>query len=428
MRTFGKIICVLVVIIFVGFFVMNYIHSKPVQYDDSDLLLAQKKFNPSENGFSLLLPTLKEVKKINELDNLRDEVKELIDPDNGFDSERANEILNEHSNFLSELANALQVSNFHIPYVESLLKESETKERYTNELVFVSYLELVNSRLLMSNQSFNHAGYSLEKMMKFSYLLQHSDNTILGYLLGTVIKEKTIKLLKQMLEQSTFGTQYYKDYMTKINLYLDNHGMDTGFKIEYTVLANTIKQFSQDAIKRKPESQKKYKNFVEGLGWWGGYFYNESMTLSKMSNYFRQEVKNASLPYNEIKHVDVARAYNNGNYWWLMFFSSNALGNAFIDLVQPKFGERVEQAVKFDAKCQLLKAMIAIKAFKVENNKLPDSLDELIPGYLQSLPQDSFIRKPVIYDSSKKIVYSVDGNLKDDAGDEDKDIVYKLSF
>ena len=428
MKKFVKIICVLVVITFVGIFVMNYIYSKPVQYDDSDLVLVQKKFNPSENGFLLLLPTLKEVKKIKEFDNLRDEVKELIDPCNGFDSERANEILNEHSYLLSELTNTLQVNNFHMPYEENLLLESETKERYTKELIFVSYLELVNSRLLMSNQSFEQAGYSLEKMMKFSYLLQHSDNTILGYLSGTVIKKKTIELLKQMIKQSTFGTQYYKDYMAKINPYLDNHGMDTGFKIEYTVLANTIKQFPIDAAEKKPESQEKHKKLVEGWGKLGGYFYNESMTLSKMSNYFRQEVKNASLPYNEIKHVDVARAYNNGNYWWLMFFSSNALGNAFIDLVQPKFGERVEQAVKFDAKCQLLKAMIAIKAFKVENNNLPDSLVELIPDYLQSLPQDPFIQKPVIYDSSKKIVYSVDENLKDDAGDEEKDLVYKCDI
>ncbi len=160
----------------------------------------------------------------------------------------------------------------------------------------------------------------------------------------------------------------------------------------------------------------------------GGYFYNESMTLSEMSNYFRQEVKNTSLPYNKIKHVDVARVYKDGIDWWLMFSSSNVLGKAFIDILQPKFRERVEQVVRFDAKCQLLKAMIAIKAFKVENNMLPDSLDKLIPDYLQSLPQDSFIRKPVIYDSSKKIIYSVDENLKDDAGDEEKDLVYKLLF
>ncbi len=72
--------------------------------------------------------------------------------------------------------------------------------------------------------------------------------------------------------------------------------------------------------------------------------------------------------------------------------------------------------------------MIAMKAFKVENNKLPDSLDELIPEYLQSLPQDSFTQKPVIYDSWRKIVYSVGENLKDDSGDEEKDLVYKLLF
>ncbi len=72
--------------------------------------------------------------------------------------------------------------------------------------------------------------------------------------------------------------------------------------------------------------------------------------------------------------------------------------------------------------------MIAMKAFKVENNKLSDSLDELIPEYLQSLPQDSFTQKPVIYDSSRKIVYSVGENLKDDSGDEEEGIVCKISF
>ncbi len=433
MKTYVKIFFVLVVVAVIGVIawvsVINYFYSKPVEYNDSDLLIVQKKFNSSENGFLQLLPNLREVKKIKKFDNLSEEVEVLIDPEKEFDSERANKILNEHSDLLNALANALLVNNFHIPYEENLLLESKTKERYTSELTFVCYLALLKSRLLMCNQSFGKAGDSLEKVMKFSYLLQHSENEFLGYLVGSVIKEKTIELLKQMLEQSAFGTQYYKDHMANINPYLDNRGMDTCLKIEYTILANTIKQFPINFAEKKPELQEKHKRLLEGRGMLGGYFYSESMTLSKMSNYFRQEVKNTSLPYNEIKHVDVARVYKkNGIDWWLMISSSNALGKTFIDLMQPKLGNCVKNAVEFDSKCQLLKAMIAIKAFKVENNKLPDSLDELIPDYLQSLPQDSFTQKPVIYDSSKKIVYSVDENLTDDTGDEEKDLVWKLSF
>ena len=145
MKTFGKIILLLIVALIGTLTFLNYKYSKPVAYDDSDLIFTAQDVPSSQNGFNILLPTLKEIQMIKSFDSLRDEVKELSIQENDFNPIRAEEILQNHSNSLNQLANALQVNYFHIPYQESFLEE-EKIDSFTKELAFISYLELVNAR------------------------------------------------------------------------------------------------------------------------------------------------------------------------------------------------------------------------------------------------------------------------------------------
>lgn len=60
--------------------------------------------------------------------------------------------------------------------------------------------------------------------------------------------------------------------------------------------------------------------------------------------------------------------------------------------------------------------MIAIKAFKNDNNNYPNSLDELVPNYLSFIPKDPFDGKSIKYSNTKKIIYSVGKDLIDSGG------------
>jgi hypothetical protein len=69
---------------------------------------------------------------------------------------------------------------------------------------------------------------------------------------------------------------------------------------------------------------------------------------------------------------------------------------------------------------KLLQTHLAIRLFQLDNDRLPSSLDELVPNYLPAVPQDPFANGPLIYRLSDEgyVLYSVGRNGQDDGGIE----------
>jgi hypothetical protein len=80
-----------------------------------------------------------------------------------------------------------------------------------------------------------------------------------------------------------------------------------------------------------------------------------------------------------------------------------------------------------------LQALLALKAYKQDNGRLPESLEKLSPDYLPEVPKDPFSGQALKYSLEKKIIYSIgqkglEQDLVDNGGDEEKDIVVKIDF
>jgi hypothetical protein len=63
---------------------------------------------------------------------------------------------------------------------------------------------------------------------------------------------------------------------------------------------------------------------------------------------------------------------------------------------------------------------IAVERYRLANGKLPDSLDDLVPKFLESVPIDPFDAKPLKYKKFGPgfVIYSVGEDLSDDGGKE----------
>ena len=62
------------------------------------------------------------------------------------------------------------------------------------------------------------------------------------------------------------------------------------------------------------------------------------------------------------------------------------------------------------------RVLLALKACQTDTGKLPDSLEALVPDYIEAVPEDPFDGKPLKYSAEKKVVYSVGVDLKDAGG------------
>ena len=76
------------------------------------------------------------------------------------------------------------------------------------------------------------------------------------------------------------------------------------------------------------------------------------------------------------------------------------------------------QNARHEAKIGLAQLALALKIFKAEKGKYPDSLSELVPDILPELPKDPFTGKDFVYKKEGEgfLVYSLNENARDDGG------------
>ena len=71
------------------------------------------------------------------------------------------------------------------------------------------------------------------------------------------------------------------------------------------------------------------------------------------------------------------------------------------------------------AKVRCTRTAVAVERFRRVNGRVPKSLDELVPRFIEKVPMDPFSGKELLYklDDDSYTIYSVNENMKDDNGD-----------
>ena len=73
---------------------------------------------------------------------------------------------------------------------------------------------------------------------------------------------------------------------------------------------------------------------------------------------------------------------------------------------------------RYRANHECLRVFLAIRSFRAKHSgRLPDSISDLVPAILASLPVDPYNGQPLRFDRKKGLVWSVGENLRDDGGD-----------
>jgi hypothetical protein len=89
-------------------------------------------------------------------------------------------------------------------------------------------------------------------------------------------------------------------------------------------------------------------------------------------------------------------------------------------LLVPALGRVTAEELHSLARLRATRAGIAVERFRLANGRLPDSLDELVPKFLDAVPSDPFDDNPIRYKKLPKgfVTYSIGPDLKDDGGKE----------
>lgn len=89
-------------------------------------------------------------------------------------------------------------------------------------------------------------------------------------------------------------------------------------------------------------------------------------------------------------------------------------------LIWPIFARTFNIDIRHQAHSRVTQAGIAVERYRLAEGRLPQSLEELVPGYIEAVPADPFDGRPLKYSTPETgfVVYSIGDDLSDDGGSE----------
>ena len=393
--------------------------------DDSDLIFYPKKVDDSKNAYVALLPALEQIREEEEKE------KELYGRSKLLRSARRvtrhsmiDQLIERHKALLAAFSEASKLDSFQVsPELDFYnLMASE----YMDEIKFLCELEILNIHKLLHEHKMEQASLEILKLFKYGYFLRNSGNGLIFFKKGTQLKDRALNFIKNWLAESNFESAYYEKTLRFIEKYTDSNALINGLKVEYSLAAGTIRDLEARNFKGDKDYEKVFRRYGAHPRM-AAYFYNENIALSRVAEYFRQEIKNLNKPYVSILHKDIYPCMGPFSRY-LSLLRGDVIGKVLLQIEIPKLRYAVEEEFRLDAKYNLTRVLLALRAYYSDTNNLPDELDELMPDYIEKIPKDPYSNKNLKYSRSRKMIYSVGGDMEDDKGHLQKDWCMKLRF
>ena len=106
----------------------------------------------------------------------------------------------------------------------------------------------------------------------------------------------------------------------------------------------------------------------------------------------------------------------------------NMIGLMLASFLAPSLDKICLHGLEARAGNAMARLLIALRCHHMKTGTLPESLDKLVPDYIDAVPVDPFDGKPIRYDPAKKIIYSIGTDCEDNGGDEKDDTVVRIEF
>ncbi len=406
---FSVVVSVLIIILlpsFLGLFVKDI---TPI--NDSDLSL-QKVVVPDKDNAYFDLIRIKDV--IYEPEKRSKDIIDMIDQ-KMWDEKLAEEIVSRNQEAFEYFSKASHKPKYQNPVF------ADPKNINPN-IVFPS----LNSWRRMAQFSSIRASYlskqgkdkeAVHEALNSVYIgqkMQESQVSLLGYLVAISMKEIGLETLQRVITSSNLSTEELKKYAKDMNQFYKNEdGFVTVFKGEYymqSLIIDTLVMGNTEILQSYTEEQS--QDIAQRLK--NNYYFKPNKTKAIFAEHARENIENANKFCNSIQNIDIQILAPSS--FLELYLAENAIGKILHDVIVTSLSSVNIKKCEEDLLVSATQTIIAIKAFKNNTGNYPNSLDELIPDYLSSVPLDYFDGNSLRYSEEKNILYSVGEDLKDTGG------------
>jgi hypothetical protein len=258
--------------------------------------------------------------------------------------------------------------------------------------------------------------------------IQNAQGSVLHYVIAAHMKNIGLDRMRRISQSTRLSPEILMSYVGKLEKYKQNEeGLKTAFMHEYGFLVWAIDEVTSGQLTSEAGGVVKPLKSHR-------FYFKPNKTKSLFADFLRSQINNVDVPCGFRTVREVQRLTPSSMIQW--FVTENLGGKILYDTAMPQYATSVhETRCDEDLSVSATQVLFALRAFKMETGQYPDSLDELVPRYINSVPEDPFDGKPLRYSPQKKIIYSVGMDLEDSGGREVRgrartggDYVFRINF
>jgi len=257
------------------------------------------------------------------------------------------------------------------------------------------------------------------RLARFGQQVETGRGVLVEYLVGLTIKGMGTCLIREQVKTCTLPSSRLRHYAAELARYpCVGQGLVDAWRVEYACQVSAIEEMASgdmDFTGIGSAEPKRHLGPAERLLWRAGRspFFKPNRTRRMFAETMRKMVEDAPKRYNEIRHIDSDERPLNPV---MAVLRGNAIGEMIYRLLMPALRGVHHLKCQTNVQVAATRTLLAMKAYKLDKGRLPETLEQLVPEYLDAVPIDDFDGKRLRYNAAKKIIYSVGKDLEDNGG------------
>lgn len=247
------------------------------------------------------------------------------------------------------------------------------------------------------------------KILDNGQKVQDSQGSVVHYVFAADMKDIGLSRIRQIAQSTTLPPDVLRAYVKKLEKYKQNEeGLKTAFKREYGFLVWAVDEVNSGRLKSKVggtiEPLKAHR-----------FYFKPNKTKSLFGDLVRSQIKEVDVPCGLRTVREIRRLTPSSMPQWII--TENLAGRILYDIAMPRYATTVlETRCEEDFSVSATQMLLASRAYKMETGQYPASLDDLVPRYMDGVPDDPFDGKTLRYSREAKVIYSVGMDLVDSGG------------
>ena len=275
----------------------------------------------------------------------------------------------------------------------------------------VARIVAVNAQRLSRADRPDDALREAVKLNKIGHKLINGQNNFIAIFVGIAIQKLGTETIHKILRFGNPSKEVLMEVSETVGISSDNlEGYKNGYGFEYTNIVNTIVSTINAPIEEKMQALSQETSagkYSDRLG--HSYYYKPNQTKNLYANLYLPQV-NAVGNVCQLDELERDLSQFQSSLYddtWKIIFEENAIGKLLFSVTVITLSGSLEQQCLNDFASAAVQTELAIRAYKLDNNILPTSLNELVPLYFGQVPLDPFDHEPIRYSVEKQIIYSV---------------------